>query len=144
MRSKGIATSFNSPIVTMPGSGFAQTFIGLDVIVVMFLIRKARKLASKWGGQCIIFIDEIDAVGLRRQALGGGPTFGGMTPPPAPRTRAELGFYGPWGARNSSQDIVIETPEWRDWMFAQRRDAPLAVYPPAVQAAQERIANFFF
>jgi hypothetical protein len=49
MLSKGIATSFNSPIVTMPGSGFAQTFIGMDVVIVMFLIRKARKLARKWG-----------------------------------------------------------------------------------------------
>ena len=72
MLSKGIATSFNSPIVTMPGSGFAQTFIGMDVIIVMFLIRKARKLARKWGGKCIVFIDEIDAVGMRRQALQGG------------------------------------------------------------------------
>ncbi len=35
MLSKAIATSFNSPIVTMPGSGFAQTFIGMDVIIVM-------------------------------------------------------------------------------------------------------------
>ncbi|MEA2322199.1 MAG: cell division protease FtsH, partial [Solirubrobacteraceae bacterium] len=60
MLSKAIATSFNSPIVTMPGSGFAQTFIGMDVIVVMFLIRKARRLARKWGGQCMVFIDEID------------------------------------------------------------------------------------
>jgi AAA+ superfamily predicted ATPase len=24
---------------------------------------------AKWGGQCIIFIDEIDAVGMRRNAL---------------------------------------------------------------------------
>src|SRR4029077_9239844 len=80
MLSKAIATSFNSPIVTMPGSGFQQTFIGMDVIVVLFLVRKARKLASKWGGQCIIFIDEIDAVGLRRQALGGGVA-GGMSNP---------------------------------------------------------------
>src|SRR3954451_2237385 len=71
MLSKAIATSFNSPIVTMPGSGFQQVFMGLDVVVVMFLIRKARKLARKWGGQCIIFIDEIDAVGMRRQALSG-------------------------------------------------------------------------
>ena len=76
MLSKGIATSFNSPIVTMPGSGFAQTFIGMDVIIVMFLIRKARKLAAKWGGQCMIFIDEIDAVGMRRRALGGGMGMG--------------------------------------------------------------------
>ena len=57
----------------MPGSGFAQTFIGMDVVIVMFLIRKARKLARKWGGKCIVFIDEIDAVGMRRQALQGGP-----------------------------------------------------------------------
>ena len=71
MLSKGIATSFNSPIVTMPGSGFAQTFIGMDVVIVMVLIRKARKLARKWGDTCMIFIDEIDAVGMRRQALAG-------------------------------------------------------------------------
>ena len=71
MLSKGIATSFNSPIVTMPGSGFAQTFIGMDVIIVQFLLAKARRLARKWGGQCIVFIDEIDAVGMRRNALGG-------------------------------------------------------------------------
>ena len=74
MLSKGIATSFNSPIVTMPGSGFAQTFIGMDVVIVMALIRKARKLARKWGNTCMIFIDEIDAVGMRRQALQGGTT----------------------------------------------------------------------
>src|SRR3954454_1497047 len=75
MLSKAIATSFNSPIVTMPGSGFAQTFIGMDVIVVMALIRKARKLARKWGNTCMIFIDEINAVGMRRQALQGGSGF---------------------------------------------------------------------
>src|SRR5678816_934520 len=34
MLAKGIATGFNSPIVTMPGSGFAQTFMGMDVIIV--------------------------------------------------------------------------------------------------------------
>src|ERR671931_326691 len=34
---KAIATGFNSPIVTIPGSGFAQTFIGMDAIIVRFL-----------------------------------------------------------------------------------------------------------
>src|SRR3989449_8685991 len=70
MLAKGIATGFNSPFVTIPGSGFAQTFIGIDVVVVNYLAMKAKRLARKWGGQCIIFIDEIDAVGMRRQALG--------------------------------------------------------------------------
>ena len=67
MMAKAIATGFNSPFVSIPGSGFAQTFIGIDAIIVRFLARKAKKLARKWGGQCIVFIDEIDAVGMRRQ-----------------------------------------------------------------------------
>ena len=66
MLAKAIATGFNSPFVSIPGSGFAQTFIGIDAIIVRFLARKAKKLARKWGGQCIVFIDEIDAVGMRR------------------------------------------------------------------------------
>ena len=78
MISKAIATNFNCPFVTIPGSGFAGMFIGMDAITVQFLARKARKLAAKWGGQCIVFIDEIDAVGMRRQALGSG-----MAPPAA-------------------------------------------------------------
>ena len=71
MLAKAIATGFNSPIVTIPGSGFAQTFMGMDVVIVRYMARKAKKLARKWGGQCIVFIDEIDAVGMRRQSLGG-------------------------------------------------------------------------
>ena len=72
MISKAIATNFNCPFVTIPGSGFAGMFIGMDAITVQFLAHKARRLAKKWGGQCIVFIDEIDAVGMRRQALGSG------------------------------------------------------------------------
>src|SRR6185295_11984215 len=72
MLSKAIATSFNCPFVTIPGSGFAQSFIGMDAVLVRWLAWKARRLAAKWGGQCIVFIDEIDAVGRRRSALNGG------------------------------------------------------------------------
>ena len=89
MISKAIATDFNCPFVTIPGSGFAGMFIGMDAITVQFLARKARKLAAKWGGQCIVFIDEIDAVGMRRQALGGGMGLGlGANPvgPSRPRS----------------------------------------------------------
>ena len=66
MLAKAIATGFNCPFVTIPGSGFAQTFIGMDAVIVRYLARKAKRLARKWGGQCIVFIDEIDAVGMRR------------------------------------------------------------------------------
>ena len=67
MMAKAIATGFNSPFITMPGSGFAQTFIGIDAVIVRVLAMRAKKQAKKWGGQCIVFIDEIDAVGMRRR-----------------------------------------------------------------------------
>ncbi|TML34685.1 MAG: AAA family ATPase [Actinobacteria bacterium] len=116
MLAKAIATGFNSPIVTMPGSGFAQTFIGMDVIIVRFMARKAKKLARKWGGQCIVFIDEIDAVGMRRQSLGGAA--GAMTPKPS--SFHDVCFFGPNGALNQSEDLVLESRAWRERLFAER------------------------
>jgi ATP-dependent Zn protease len=133
MLSKAIATSFNSPIVTMPGSAFAQTFIGMDVIVVQFLISKARRLARKWGGQCIIFIDEIDAVGLRRQALGAGAGAGAQPLNHGIDSIHDLAFYGPHGSLSASGDMILESRAWREKLFASRSEGPLAVYPPAVR-----------
>jgi ATP-dependent Zn protease len=138
MLSKAIATSFNSPIVTMPGSGFAQTFIGMDVVIVMMLIRKARKLARKWGGQCIIFIDEIDAVGLRRQALGAGMT--GFQPLATDGLKRE--YYGPWGSLSAAGDVTCETAEWREHLFAMRAPGPLPALPPSLARTYGRINDF--
>ena len=127
MLSKGIATSFNCPFVTIPGSGFAQTFIGMDAVLVRFLARKAKKLAAKWGGQCIVFIDEIDAVGMRRQSLGSG-----FTPTWGPQSIHDLCFYGPNGALTPDGDLVIESGAWRERLFAMRSDKPASPYPPIV------------
>jgi cell division protease FtsH len=116
MLAKAIATGFNSPIVTIPGSGFAQTFMGMDVVIVRYLARKAKKLARKWGGQCIVFIDEIDAVGMRRQSLGGASPV--MSP--RPQSFHDLCFYGPNGALNPSEDLILESRAWRERVFAAR------------------------
>jgi cell division protease FtsH len=118
MLAKAIATGFNSPIVTIPGSGFAQTFMGMDVVIVRYMARKAKKLARKWGGQCIVFIDEIDAVGMRRQSLGGGGAVGIMSP--RPQSFHDLCFFGPNGALNASEDLVLESRAWRERVFAAR------------------------
>jgi ATP-dependent Zn protease len=128
MLAKAIATGFNSPIVTIPGSGFAQTFIGIDALIVRWLARKAKKLAAKWGGQCIVFIDEIDAVGMRRAALGGAPS---MTHE-RPRRFEDLCFYGPSGALTPSGDLVLETRAWRERLFEQRA-------PQRVERAPSRL-----
>jgi len=122
MLAKAIATGFNSPFVSIPGSGFAQTFIGIDAVIVRFLARKAKKLARKWGGQCIVFIDEIDAVGLRRQALQGNSML--------PVDVAEPTFYGRFGAVNSSGDLIHETAAWREHMFNLRAPERRSPYPP--------------
>jgi ATP-dependent Zn protease len=129
MMAKAIATGFNSPFVSIPGSGFAQTFIGIDAVIVRFLARKAKKLAKKWGGQCIVFIDEIDAVGMRRNSLiGQGGT--GQNTLVAPW---KSDFFGPQGAINPSGDVIIESSAWRDYMFARRAPEPRSPYPGFVQ-----------
>jgi ATP-dependent Zn protease len=124
MLAKAIATGFNSPFVSIPGSGFAQTFIGIDAVIVRFLARKAKRLARKWGGQCIVFIDEIDAVGMRRSTLGGQ---GGTMTPNDWRWQPE--FYGPWGAINPTGDLICENAQWREWLFNHRAPEPRSPYP---------------
>src|SRR5262245_8009551 len=128
MLSKAIATGFNSPFVSIPGSGFAQTFIGMDAVIVRYLAWKAKRLARKWGGQCIVFIDEIDAVGMRRQSLGGayaGASTAGSV--------HDYLFYGPNGPLNPSGDMVLETRAWREGLFAQRAPETPSPYPPFVR-----------
>jgi cell division protease FtsH len=71
MLAKGIAASLHLPIITTTGSSFAGMFWGMDVINVLTLVRSAKKRAKRWGG-CVIFIDEIDALGSRRTGMGGG------------------------------------------------------------------------
>src|SRR5262249_36050180 len=124
MLAKAIATGFNSPFVSIPGCDFGQPFIGDDPIIVRFLARKAKKLARKWGGQCIVFIDEIDAVGMRRSALAGQ---GGMTPGTGMGWEPE--YYGAWGALNPSGDLVCENEVWREWLFRERAPEPRSPYP---------------
>ena len=118
MLAKALATGFNSPFVSIPGSGFAATFIGIDAIVVRVLARRAKRLAKKWGGQCIVFIDEIDAVGMRRNVL--NPGFGGGMGAHGPVNVHELLWYGPNGALNPSGDLVLENHQWRERLFAER------------------------
>ncbi len=139
MISKAIATNFNCPFVTIPGSGFAGMFIGMDAITVQFLAHKARRLAKKWGGQCIVFIDEIDAVGMRRQALGAGL---GMSTA-ATSSIHDFCFYGPNGSLTPTGDIVIESRAWRERLFAERAETPGSVYPPIMDKINDKVRRFY-
>ena len=137
MISKAIATNFNCPFVTIPGSGFAGMFIGMDAITVQFLAHKARRLAKKWGGQCIVFIDEIDAVGQRRQSLGGA------MPANNPTSISDICFFGPNGSLTPSGDLIIESRAWRDRLFAQRAESSRSGYATFVERATEKVRQFY-
>ena len=65
---KAVAGEANVPFFSISGSDFVEMFVGVGASRVRDLFREAAKVAP-----CIIFIDEIDAVGRRRGAgLGGG------------------------------------------------------------------------
>lgn len=72
---KAIATEAGMPFISMSGSEFVEMFVGVGAGRIRSLFKKARQLAEFEGG-CIIFIDEIDAVGAQRSADSG---FGGQT-----------------------------------------------------------------
>lgn len=72
---KAIATEAKLPFISMSGSEFVEMFVGVGAGRIRSLFKKAHQLAELSGG-CIIFIDEIDAVGARRATDLG---FGGQT-----------------------------------------------------------------
>lgn len=72
---KAIATEAKMPFISMSGSEFVEMFVGVGAGRIRSLFQKARQFAELNGG-CIIFIDEIDAVGAQRSADRG---FGGQT-----------------------------------------------------------------
>ncbi|MFH1622342.1 MAG: AAA family ATPase [Candidatus Omnitrophota bacterium] len=72
---KAIATESQLPFISMSGSEFVEMFVGVGASRIRSLFKHARDLATLEGG-CIIFIDEIDAVGAQR-AMDRG--FGGTT-----------------------------------------------------------------
>ena len=69
---KAIATEAAIPFISMSGSEFVEVFVGVGASRVRQLFQRARRLAYAYGG-CIVFIDEIDAVGRKRvfSAFGG-------------------------------------------------------------------------
>ncbi|MGN1072013.1 MAG: ATP-dependent zinc metalloprotease FtsH [Bradymonadia bacterium] len=65
---KGVAGEADVPFYSISGSDFVEMFVGVGASRVRDLFEQAKK-----SGRCIIFIDEIDAVGRYRGAgLGGG------------------------------------------------------------------------
>ena len=71
---KAIAGEADVPFISMSGSEFIEMFAGLGASRVRKLFEKARKVAP-----CIVFIDEIDAIGARRSSNSGAETENNQT-----------------------------------------------------------------
>ncbi len=71
---KAIAGEADVPFISMSGSEFIEMFAGLGASRVRKLFDKARKLAP-----CIVFIDEIDAIGSRRTSNSGAESENNQT-----------------------------------------------------------------
>ena len=99
---QAISTEAGVPFGYASAPSFQNMFMGIGNLRVMMLYGKARKLAKKYGA-CILFIDEVDAIGAARANQGpstgmGGMMFGGntgmlnelllqMDPPPQEQSR---------------------------------------------------------
>ena len=80
MLAKAMAGEAGVAFISIEGSGFRAMFWGVDVMKMIWFIRKARKLAQRYGA-AIAYIDEIDAVAQSRGGVmgeGGGGGMGGF------------------------------------------------------------------
>ena len=67
MLAKAVAGEANVPFFSMSGSEFVEMFVGMGASKVRDLFKQAKEKAP-----CIVFIDEIDAIGQKRNTGGMG------------------------------------------------------------------------
>ncbi|HIS45692.1 MAG TPA: ATP-dependent zinc metalloprotease FtsH [Candidatus Scatomorpha merdigallinarum] len=67
MLAKAVAGEANVPFFSISGSEFVEMFVGMGASKVRDLFKQAKEKAP-----CIVFIDEIDAIGQKRNSTGAG------------------------------------------------------------------------
>jgi cell division protease FtsH len=88
-----IAAEANLPFIYIDASSLRSMWMGVDALIIISLFRKGRGLARKYAkpgtpGACILFMDEIDSIGMSRGGVQGGQQQGGMGP---------MGMFGGMG-----------------------------------------------
>lgn len=104
-----ISTEAGVPFGYLSAPSIQGMFWGMDVMRIWGLYRKARGLAKKYGA-CILFIDEIDAIGRARSGVGGMPmgAMGGI-------------FGGGSGALNQLLTEMDPLPRDDSWLAQIKR-----------------------
>ena len=86
MLAKAVAGEANVPFFSMSGSEFVEMFVGMGASKVRDLFKQAKEKAP-----CIVFIDEIDAIGKKRDnQLSSNDCLLYTSPSPRDRTRSRM------------------------------------------------------
>ncbi|MGH2472784.1 MAG: AAA family ATPase [Candidatus Limnocylindria bacterium] len=88
-----IAAEAKLPFIYIDASSLRSMWMGVDALIIISLFRKGRGLARKYAkpgtpGACILFMDELDSIGMSRGGVQGGQQQGGMGP---------MGMFGGMG-----------------------------------------------
>src|ERR1700693_5851049 len=65
-----MSTEAGVPFAYASAASFQAMFIGMNVLMIKRLYLKARRLAREYGA-CVVFMDEIDAIGMSRSGSAG-------------------------------------------------------------------------
>ncbi len=120
LMAKAIATHLNCPVVLTTGAAFTSTFVGIGIVVAVFMKWRVAKLQREYG-RVIVFIDEAEQVFSRRA---------GMAQPQAGGFRS-AGFYSNFGYDQfgACGDVVFDSEEALELAWAEK-------YPPGVSTTQ--------
>ena len=126
---KAIAGEAGVPFISMSGSEFIEMFAGLGASRVRKLFEKARKISP-----CIVFIDEIDAIGSRRTSQSGADSENNQT---LNQLLVEMDGF----EKNDTIIVLAATnrPEMLDKALLRpgRFDRQITIAPPDVRGREE-------
>lgn len=126
---KAIAGEAGVPFISMSGSEFIEMFAGLGASRVRKLFERARKISP-----CIVFIDEIDAIGSRRTSQSGAESENNQT---LNQLLVEMDGF----EKNETIIVLAATnrPEMLDKALLRpgRFDRQITIAPPDVRGREE-------